>query len=146
MTGTERAALRLALGVLRRTRGIAGAPWAVNEATGVLWTGAGVLALGRLASRSLTLCYTGARDSRTTTSDRLVRARLALYLRAVLRAEAGDCGPVRCERCAGIGDGTHGRGDLCGWCWQQCREPIGRYGWRRIRPLWERARAHEGRA
>jgi hypothetical protein len=44
---------------------------------------------------------------------RIYRARLALYLRAVLRADAGDCGMVACPVCGFVGDGSHERGADC---------------------------------
>ena len=56
---------------------------------------------------------------------RLIRARLALYLRALIRAGAGDFGPWRVAYTPGFGRRTVDR---------------------RTRPLWERAPAHRGTA
>jgi hypothetical protein len=51
-------------------------------------------------------------------TDRLTRARVALYLRAVLRADVGDYG--QCIDCD------------CDVCWRTLPAPV-------IRPLWEQA-------
>jgi hypothetical protein len=59
---------------------------------------------------------------------RLLTARLALYVRALLRADRGDYGPTEWLGCTCSCDGDRG-----GWA------P------RRITPLWELAPAHEGR-
>jgi hypothetical protein len=59
---------------------------------------------------------------------RLLRARLALYLRALLRADRGDYGPTEWLGCSCSCDGDRG-----GWA------P------RRITPLWALAPAHEVR-
>lgn len=72
-------------------------------------------------------------------SYRLLRARLALLLRVLLRADAGDYGEVTCERCGNRGDGTHETGEPCGLCWQTCVEPVPSYRPRHFAPLWESA-------
>jgi hypothetical protein len=79
---------------------------------------------------------------------RLLRARLALLLRALLRADAGDYGRLRChcgnpvvtETSDKIGGGVH----ECFWC-PRCREwrICGEWPRRTCRPLWERAPSHE---
>ena len=66
---------------------------------------------------------------------RILRARLALYLRALLREDANDCGAVSLVP-----------RDLCS-CVSQRRFRILCDCWtftRRIRPLWESAPAHRG--
>jgi len=73
-------------------------------------------------------------------SRRVLFARLALALRVLLRADAGDFGEVACERCGFVGDGTHEAGEPCGLCWQRCVEPVPRYRPRQFRPLWEVSR------
>lgn len=78
--------------------------------------------------------------------DRMTLARLALYLRAVLRADAGDCGMVACPVCGFVGDGSHERGDPCGLCWQRQICPIPRMTWGSTRPLWESAPKTRARA
>lgn len=85
MTGTERAALRLALGTLRwsvrycargRPESMEVAAWIALRDVRALPHG------GRIPS------FDPGRTHRP--ESRLLRARLALYLRAVLRAEAGE--------------------------------------------------------
>ena len=73
-------------------------------------------------------------DERLDCNDRMTRARLALYLRALLRADAGDCGGRwQCRKCGRIDFAPGGCNDNY-WCadddmlWEQ-----------RIRPLWELA-------
>lgn len=69
---------------------------------------------------------------------RLLRARLALLLRAVLRADAGDYGNADafCEPCDGKGRMDWPReeyGAICSWCGGQTPRS------RQQRPLWESA-------
>ena len=67
---------------------------------------------------------------------RRTRARLALAIRAILRADRGDCGRARCSGCRCV---TRNNAAIVrGWC-SCCEE---RAEWRRdrITPLWERAR------
>ncbi len=72
--------------------------------------------------------------------SRLIRARLALYIRAMLRADAGNFGPER-PWCVEHGDVDFGQrpGRRCPsmWC-EAVTLPS-----RRITPLWERAKSHE---
>ena len=77
---------------------------------------------------------------------RVIRARFALWIRAVLRADAGDCGMVACPVCGFVGDGSHERGDPCGLCWQRQICPIPRMTWGSTRPLWESAPKTRARA
>ena len=77
---------------------------------------------------------------------RVIRARFALWIRAVLRADAGDCGMVACPVCGFVGDGSHERGDPCGLCWQRQICPIPRMTWGSTRPLWESAPPTRARA
>ena len=66
---------------------------------------------------------------------RRTRARLALAIRAILRADRGDCGRARCSGCRCV---TRNNAAIVrGWC-SCCEE---RAEWRRdrITPLWERA-------
>lgn len=76
MTGTERAAMRLALGLLRD--GTFG-----DIVTDILWHG---------GHHALVDAFDAAGDDDDEVPRRILRARLALYLRAVLRADAGDMG------------------------------------------------------
>lgn len=67
---------------------------------------------------------------------RRTRARLALAIRAILRADRGDCGRARCSGCTCVT--RYNAVIASGWC-SCCEE---RAEWRRdrITPLWERAR------
>jgi hypothetical protein len=102
-----------------------------------LW--APVDSLANVVGRAL--CY--ARDNRRLLDDRasrLLRARLALLLRALLRADAGDYGPSPvCARC-----GSPFVSPYVGkaWCYGACRRAFVPTT-RRITPLWERAPSHE---
>lgn len=88
LTRTERAACELALGVLRRD--VAGWPDRVPS-HGDLKRYVETLALGGVYLEAEPPHYDG-------TPRLLFRARLALYLRALLRADRGDCGPWRAGR------------------------------------------------
>lgn len=114
LTGTQRAAMRLALGLARRDvlDGPGWSPWASDLAAMLE-----VLARGGIDVPA----WDGV-------GKRRWRARLALYLRARLRAERGDYGPTE----------WHGRSCFCDG---------ERDGWmpRRIVPLWELAGATGGR-
>lgn len=114
MTGTTRAALRLALGVLRASAGT-DAAW-LFFACDVLDRGPGGAGLGAAA---LAACRSRRETDSAPLAWRLARARLALYLRAVLRAERGDFG----TRCCGVCRGPLRRDVGCeaplwglGWC------------------------------
>lgn len=64
--------------------------------------------------------------------ERLIRARLALYLRARLRADRGDCGLWKCTTCVtAVLPTKH-----CPFC--ERGRPRGEQH-RRITPLWQRA-------
>jgi hypothetical protein len=66
---------------------------------------------------------------------RLLRARLALLLRAMLRANAGDCGRARCSGCrCRTRSQTVIASGFCGCC-----ERSAEWHRDRITPLWERA-------
>lgn len=80
MTGTERAALRAMLGALRRD----GGAWPGVLARRISG------AINTYAIRDVAHAIDAAQWQ--CVPPRLLRARAALYLRAVLRAEAGDCG------------------------------------------------------
>ena len=86
----------------------------------------------------------------TVPTDRLLHARLALYLRALLRADAGDCGKWHCPKCGSRWlvreDYDEEDGRRMWWCgkerlwrfYDDCDSvPVRSY-----RPLWERARRH----
>lgn len=67
----------------------------------------------------------------------ILRARLALLLRAILRADAGDCGKARCSGCRRV---TRSSTVIAiGWC--SCCERDARWSRLPIRPLWEQAPA-----
>jgi hypothetical protein len=123
----DRAAMQLALETLRGWRGhvaIEGAHDALRLADGA------ALDIGHAVRRELLHAYDLAEIRRpdwVACRARLLRARLALYLRAVLRAERGDFGPTVWLGCTCACDGDNG-----GWTH------------RRITPLWERAAAHGG--
>lgn len=82
-------------------------------------------------------------------SSRLLRARLALYLRALLRADAGDFGPLRSYSirydCGVCGANITGSGDAPCWnCGDDKTAPKRKrtiYGRTRITPLWQLAPA-----
>jgi hypothetical protein len=158
MTRTERAACELALCVLRaRVLDDDEAHAALDDALTVLWIGwhgwetwsrhhhiaAAVASLTDLSADLF---------EHVERAPRLLRARLALYLRALLRADRGDCGPWRCPVCAlpwtpeygpsphprsthfhcGLGATPHPSGTC------HDGERVARYG-RRITPLWQQA-------
>lgn len=144
LSGTEIAAMRLALGILRDPDI---GPWSsVDLAIDTLHLGGAPGGLLDVLADTLAIAshrsdlpmgggVAAARIARYR--RRLLIARAALYLRAVLRAERGDCGPsamicTRCDRerghahcacCAPSGTCT---------CWGAWR-----LGYRRITPLWQ---------
>jgi hypothetical protein len=140
MTRRDRAALSLALEVLRAEYGSAGL------AADVLERGddaAGALGEAVEGQRNLDHHYRccGGGPVSSASARRLLRARLALVLRAMLRADAGDYGPRMCRDCGG----PYPRG-----VWEPCR--AGTEHWHGCRgvaaaytPLWELAPAHDGR-
>jgi hypothetical protein len=128
MTRRDRCALALALEVLRAES----SQWAARLASDVLERGDDVAeALGEAVEgqRSLDHHYRccGGGPVSSASARRLLRARLALVLRAMLRADKGDFGPTEWHGCNCSCDGDRG-------------------GWlpRRITPLWELAPAHGG--
>jgi hypothetical protein len=133
--------MALALETLRGWRGhvaIEGAHDALRLADGA------ALDIGHAVRRELLHAYDLAEIRRpdwVACRARLLRARLALFLRAVLRADRGDVGRRRYEptgrTCRRVDHAS-----LDG----RCRVPsCGCYTWhRRITPLWERAAAHGG--
>ena len=86
MTGTERASLRAALGILRRDADVS-VTYALHGAGLALRLGG----VGWLSSM-----VAGLLDA--WQPPRILRARLALYLRALLRAERGDMSRWTCPR------------------------------------------------
>lgn len=80
----------------------------------------------------------------------LGRVRLALLLRVLLRADAGDFGPVECTGCGDGGWRFDRAGQRCSGCdiehWQDTRELDSEARYERVRftPLWETAPAHRG--
>jgi hypothetical protein len=88
MTGTERAALRLALGVLRLA--VLLHPRTDYAYTSISNADLAAWAIGRNPVTAAACC--AAELAARAHDQRRVRARLALYLRAVLRADAGDRG------------------------------------------------------
>ena len=116
MTRRDRAAMRLALEVLRR-----GGWTCIRDVRLVLVHGD--------AARELAAHVPAAQWSPGDRIARLLRARLALYLRALLRADAGDYGRAWCSlcgpRCPGVCE-----------CWDMGRRLGPRT--RRYTPLWER--------
>lgn len=77
----DRAALVLAYECLRRRHAD-------------VWDEAEPLHCGGYTCRELLGAYTLVHDA-DSTNYRVLRVRLALYIRALLRADAGDCGPAR---------------------------------------------------
>jgi hypothetical protein len=82
--------------------------------------------------------------------DQLVRVlfvRLALLLRVLLRADAGDFGQLVCDACGEVATSSRQHGNPCNsyraglGC---TRGRVGRYAWSRVRPLWLDAPASEG--
>ena len=69
-------------------------------------------------------------------NERIVRARLALWIRARLRADAGDCGPTACTGCRREADRGEWAGLSCDWCGPLSESHL---DWRRITPLWQSA-------
>lgn len=139
MTRRDLAALRLAYECVRVFD--PADPWAhAKAAIEALWVG-GTFAqnLGRAAYDAVG----------PATTERLVRARLALGLRVLLRTAAGDYGerPV-CPVCGYLphldrdGSETDSIGDGCLECWRARRYNAGVYVRMHVRPLWEQARKH----
>ena len=131
MTGTERAAMRLALGVLRRAT--------ASNADDALDAVHTILAL---ADSDLTL------PSFRHVTGRILRARLALYLRAVLRADeaarwdaAWGQWPVPqtwpAMRCTVCGERRFSADEVAGTCRGQAA------AWAPPRPLWTTAPSKE---
>ena len=75
-----------------------------------------------------------------TREVRLLNARIALLLRAMLRADRGDFGPWRCGECGGE---CERRDDHC-YRIGEGELAIPMTPTRRIRPIWEIAPAHGG--
>jgi hypothetical protein len=141
LTGTQRAAVRLALACLRHYP-------RPDEAGDAIEDACDALCLPMWAPPD------GLRDTSRAALDarmrceierplRLVRARLALYLRALLRVDAGDCGPLWHCRCTARGATGQPKGiratRRCSWC-----EATSPDGAARITPLWERAGGGRG--
>jgi hypothetical protein len=161
VTRRDRAALVLALEWARTVPGRGGGPLiAVNEAQEILMSGRDAcreIALSLARARSAFVVamadsgactIVGGDDARywhvLRLNRRLLRARLALLIRALLRADAGDFGRVTgrvCERCGKFlprqpppNQHLYAGGHCSGL-------PFSTFSSRRIAPLWERARA-----
>lgn len=143
LTGTQRAAARLALGVLRQIVIRAGDR---RRRRRVAWGSEryhdGLLASSAAMLHDVLWCSTGRIVYVGSPPTRIEAARLALYLRALLRADAVSLGrewPVpsgrRCRNVMHRHD-EHGRCAMAACrCWDVTR---------RITPLWELAPAHGG--
>jgi len=137
VTGTQVAALRLALGVLRwRITAGHDNKYIAKHDFSEAW---------RVAAGPGRSSAFGWFDPREWWSDdeipwRILRARLALTIRALLRAERGDFGAVQCNEC-----GDRFASDA--WAFCQCRDWLRREWGDGVpfRPLWTLARAHGGR-
>jgi hypothetical protein len=127
MTRRDRAALSLALEVLRAEYGSAGLAADVLERGDDAAEALGEAVEGQRNLDHHYRCCGGGPVSSAESARRLLRARLALVLRAMLRADKGDFGPTEWHGCNCSCDGDRG-------------------GWlpRRITPLWELAPAHGG--
>lgn len=126
----DRAACVLAYEILRDLRG-SGPVWGAIADVKTVLDGAqcGLDFLERLYQ------IIDAHEPVDLTNPRLLRARLALYLRALLRAAAGDCGPWRCRTCGRFLPRHHFEGAAR----HRCLADGGRY-WRPVHPLWGDAR------
>lgn len=150
LTRTERAAAELALGVLRRSC-VESAPrdehgrertFGAREAAvrvAVVRDARDVLMVARGSARWIAWDARAACEAGHAADS--VRARLALYLRALLRADRGDFGRggMVCYACGSLRDNTHcaccatRRGERVCSCW-------GKWRWvdvLPIRPLWQ---------
>lgn len=118
MTGTERAGARLALGILRAhpREGYSATSCVEAAVTALRLAGLGRVSAPASDALCVALFNTGDRWSLAT---RLVAARLALYLRTVLRAEADD-------RYAADWSWPADHKHWTGVC-DKCREPVPRY-------------------
>jgi hypothetical protein len=134
LTRRERAAMQLALAIIREsvTEYGPGYRWIDGYVCAVVSSADHTLRLGQFLPLNDALF-----GSCCGTAPRLVRARLALYLRARLRADAGDCGrttpiplPAKCRHWMHEQDSDGRCGYLrCGcWTWTH-----------RITPLWQSA-------
>jgi hypothetical protein len=153
MTRRDRAAMRLALEVLRAEYGSAGLAADVLERGDDAAEALGEAVEGQRNLDHHYRCCGGGPVSSAESARRLLRARLALVLRAMLRADKGDYGEIACTGC-GDSDSYHRPGDGCRDCWIEHWQLTGqiisdnerpRYERVRIAPLWERAPAHDGR-
>lgn len=117
----DRAALELAYGQLLRESG-----WLSyrNSRGGAYW----VLPYGGDVASAIQAAW---HMSRPSTGDRLIKARVALLIRALLRADRGDYGPVRFTAVYDEMIGAYIFGS------SRCPST------RRYTPLWEQAPAHE---
>jgi hypothetical protein len=129
LTRRDRAAMQLALEVLRNHRRFPAV--GLGQAADVLGYGPPRLEEWAAPARW---------SNRSPRSARLLRARLALYLRAVLRADAGHYVEWRCSVC---GEEAYASARFC---YRDGDGPnaIPMEPHRRITPLWERAAAHGG--
>lgn len=140
MTQTEVAALRLALGVLRQ----AILDWPRSDYAISSIDDAHVRSRAPAAAAAWQASFDLARRTNKVDEYRRVRARLALYLRAVLRAERGDVGRwwVGERR---FREFTRG-GDFTGGTYAEwSRSARASPGARLARPLWLSAPPHGGK-
>lgn len=127
LTRRDRCAMALALECVRGDNGVAAFMRARRA-----------LALGGFGSTSAQV-YDAFSDAIALGAWRLLRARLALLLRAMLRADAGDFGPCVCRDCGhAYRPGPWERCEAGTERWHGCRGVH-----RRITPAWERAPRHE---
>lgn len=132
LTRRDRAACELALSMMHRqcwTRRLTGFPSGVRD----------VLGFGdEAACRLRGAVYWALSDARKAVDHRLIRARLALYLRALLRAERGEFGPWSRQATGLFCSRVNHHVDIHG----RCRVPsCGCYNeHRRITPLWQLAK------
>lgn len=155
MTRRDRVAIVAALEQLRfwRTHLVSSEDKRVEYAeTGVKQAAEALDDIGTETLWDITQALTNRRGDRLVAPARLLRARLALLLRALLRSDAGDFGPVECSECGHGGyhlpSGEALVGSRCHVCeleaWQVtgeiCAGP--RHERRRYRPLWEQAPSH----
>lgn len=136
LTRRERAALSLALEVLRR--GVAdhgsGYRWIRGAAAFHVGSAYNALIYGRDDDGEDPVPHPGEH-----VDSRLLRARLALYLRARLRADRGDCGRAWCPVCGRRVPLHHVSARYCLTVHGGRRTRLSR----RITPLWQQAPAHE---
>jgi hypothetical protein len=148
------AAMTLALHVLRDsvdTDGESGAWWRARLAEAGIRSALKALGMGTdVALEGAVAVWMGPRPAKHT---RILRARLALYLRAVLRMEAAEAWEASdwtgtpppswtmvCDQCGSI---RLGRDEEPGLCRPNQAAPYVQAAWRHPRPLWLDAPPHK---